>query len=204
MRARGKGRLSGRRRRLWVCAVVAAGTSLAVAVVVAAAAPSKPVVIADATDDVTGPLDLQRVLLRRAADGRLRAVLTFAGRVTPATLLASSGPPGSACLRVWTTPDADPAAMRPDRLVCVTAASGDELRAGVYEQRDAGLPRRIAPASVTRNSSGRSLVVRVSQSALGRPALIRFAAESTRPGCERTSCIDTAPDNGAARRFRLR
>jgi hypothetical protein len=57
---------------------------------------------------------------------------------------------------------------------------------------------------VTANASGRSFIVRVSQSALGRPALIRFAFESTRPGCDRVSCIDTVPDGGATRRFRLR
>ena len=191
-----------RRRLLWVSAVVAAGAPLVAAV--ALAAPSKPVVIQDASDDVTGAVDLQRVSLSRAADGRLRAVLTFAAKVTPATLLAETGPPGSACLRIWTVADADPAATRPDRLVCVTAGADDELRANVYEQRDAGLPRRVGPAIVKANSSGRSFVVRISQSSLGRPALIRFAAESTRPGCDRTSCIDNVPNGGAVRRFRLR
>ena len=56
--------------------------------------------------------------------------------------------------------------------------------------------------SVTK--SGRSIVVRISQSSLGRPELIRFAVESTRPGCERVSCVDEAPDKGAVRRFRVR
>ncbi|HUR84664.1 MAG TPA: hypothetical protein VMY78_04905 [Solirubrobacteraceae bacterium] len=201
MRARVDGRGS-RRRLLWLPAVIAAAVALVAGV--AAAAPSKPVVIQDAAEDVTGPLDLQRVSLSRASDGRLRAVLTFAAEVTPANLLADTGPPGSACLRIWTAADADPAAMRPDRLVCVTAGKDEKLRAGVFEQRDAGLPRRLANASVKPNASGRSFVVRVSQSSLGRPALIRFAAESTRAGCDRTSCVDSAPDGGAVRRFRLR
>ena len=54
------------------------------------------------------------------------------------------------------------------------------------------------------NDSKRSFILRVSQSSLGRPELIRFAVESTRPGCARVSCIDQAPDDGAVRRFRLR
>jgi hypothetical protein len=119
-------------------------------------------------------------------------------------MLAKAGPPGSACLRIWTDADADPTATRPDHLVCVTAGKDEKFRAGVFEQRDGGLPRRAGSATVTADSKGRSFVVRVSQSALGRPALIRFAIESTRPGCERTICIDTVPDGGATRRFRLR
>lgn len=180
------------------CACAAAMASLAFAAV------SKPVSIPDAPDDASGALDMSRVSFQRSSDGRLRAVFTFASRVTPRTFLAESGPPGSACLRVWTMEDADPKAMRPDRLVCVTARSRSELRGGIYEVRDAELPRRVADASVKRASSGRSVVVRFSQSSIGRPQRIRFAVESTRPGCERTSCIDTVPDRGATRVFRLR
>lgn len=176
----------------------------AVAVSVALAAPSKPIVISDPGDDVGGALDLTRVSFQRASDGRLRAVLTFADKVTPKMLLASSGPPGSACLRIWTAADADPQATRPDRLVCTTARAADELRGGVYEVRGAALPRRLADASVKLNSSGRSMVIRFTQSSLARPQRIRFAVESTRPGCERPGCIDTVPDKGAVRTFRLR
>lgn len=187
-----------------VAALTAGVLALAAALAVAAAPPSKPVVLADETADVSGPLDIQRTSLSRASDGRLRAVITFAAKVTAQALLAKTGPPGSACLRIWTAADADPKAMRPDRLVCVTAGEDEKLRAGVFEQRDAGLPRRAGSASVTANASGRSFVVRVAQSALGRPAVIRFAVESTRPGCARVSCVDTVPDGGATRRFRLR
>lgn len=190
------------RRLLRGGALLAASSALVVSV--AFAAPSKTVVITDADNDVTSPLDITRVSLQRASDGRLRAVLSFAERVSPKTLLASSGPPGSACVRIWTDADADPRAMRPDRLVCVTARGEDEMRGGVYEVAGAGLPERLAAASVKRNSSGRSLVVRFSQSSLARPERIRFAVESTRPGCERASCIDIAPDKGAVRTFRLR
>jgi hypothetical protein len=178
-----------------VCAIVASA---------AFAAASNTVVISDPDADVDGPLDLARASLQRAADGRLRAVVTFREKVTAKTLLASSGPPGSACLRIWTPVDSDPTAMAPDRLVCVTARSQDELRAGVYDTTDAGLPTRVADASVKRNASGRSIMIRFTQSSLGRPERIRFTVESTLPGCERVSCIDTAPDAGATRTFRLR
>jgi hypothetical protein len=170
----------------------------------ALAATPRPVVIQDAANDVGGPLDLQSAALHRSSDGRLRAILTFVGTVSAKALLASAGPPGSVCLRVWTDPAADPRATRPDRLVCVTARSEDELRAGVFQQRGGGLPRRVASSSVRTNKSGRSFVVRITQSSLGRPASIRFAVESTRPGCELTACIDTAPEAGHVRRFRLR
>jgi hypothetical protein len=193
-----------RRRLLALCFLTAATVPLAVAAAIAAAPPSKPVILSDPAADVSGPLDIQRAALSRAADGQLRAVVTFAAAVTPKDLLSGTGPPGSTCLRIWTAPDADPASMRADHLVCVTADKDEKLRAGVYEQRDAGLPRRSAAATVSANKNGRSFVIRVSQSALGKPALIRFAFESTRPGCERVSCIDTVPDGGAVRRFRLR
>ncbi len=186
---------------------LAAASAAAVPLVVAAvafAAPSKPVLVSDAVEDVSGPLDLQRAGLRVASDGRLRFVLTFAAKVTPKTLLAKTGPPGSMCVRLWTDADADPAATRPDRLLCVTADKDSKLRAGVYDQPGSGLPRRTGAAAVSTNSSGRSFVIRVAQSALGRPALIRFAVEATQPGCDRVSCIDTVPDAGAVRRFRLK
>lgn len=175
------------------------------AVAGAVAAPSKTVLtLDDATDDGTGALDLKRATLQLASDGRLRIAVTFASKVTAKTMLAKSGPPGSVCVRVWTAPDADATATRPDRLICVTARKDEKLRGGVYTQQDPGLPRRFAAATVTTNVARHSFAIRVSQSALGRPALIRFAVESTRPGCDRTSCIDTVPDKGATRRLRLR
>ena len=186
-------------------AIAAIGVATgAVAVSVAPAAPSSTVVIADPGDDTGGALDLTRASLQRASDGRMRAALSFAAKVTPQMLLAGSGPPGSACLRIWTRAGVDPEATRPDRLVCATARADDELRGGVYEVTGAALPERLAEASVKLNESGRSMVIRFTQSSLGRPQRIRFAAESTRPGCERPSCIDTAPDEGAVRTFRLR
>lgn len=176
----------------------------AVAVGSALAATSKPIVLSDPGEDVSGPLDLRHVSLRRATDGRLRAAMTFAGGVTPKSLLAASGPPGSACLRIWTAMDADPAATRPDRLVCLTARSEDELRGGVYEVKGSALPTRVADAAAARNRNGRGFVIRFTQSSLGRPQRLRFAMESTSPGCERPNCIDTAPDGDRVRLFRLR
>ena len=187
--------------------LAAAGGVAALSAVLAGATPaatSKTVVIADKPDDVGGVLDLTRVSLQRASDGRVRAALSFAAKVTPKAMLADSGPPGSACIRIWTADGADPAATRPDRLACVTARSDDDFRGGVYEVTGAGLPRRLARVSTKATTSGRSIVLRFTQSSIGRPALFRFAVESTRPGCARSTCIDTAPDGGAARRFRLR
>lgn len=185
-------------------ATLLAGASVGVVVSAAFAAASKPVVLSDPGGDVAGALDITRASLQRASDGRLRAVVSFAGKVTPKALLATSGPPGSACLRIWTVADADPVAARPDRLVCVTARSEDELRGGVYEVTGPDLPKRIGDAGVKLNTSGRSIVIRFTQSSIARPEKIRFAVESTRPGCERVSCIDTVPDAGTVRTFRLR
>jgi hypothetical protein len=193
-----------RRRLLAFCAVTAATVPLAGPAAIAALPPSKPIVLTDPAGDVSGPLDIQRAVVSRASDGRLRTVVTFVGAVTPKDLLTRTGPPGSACVRIWTAPDADPTSMRPDRLVCLTAGKDEKLRASVFAQRDAGLPRRTGAASVKAGTNGRSFAIRVSQSALGRPALIRFAIESTQPGCERLTCVDNVPDGGAVRRFRLR
>jgi hypothetical protein len=185
-------------------AVVASATAALLVAAGALAATSKIVVVSDPAGDVSGPLDLRRASLRRASDGRLRAVLTLTGKVDPKAMLAGSGPPGSVCLKVWTAPDVDPTVTRADRLVCITAREDESLRASVLEQRRVGLPRRVGAASVRVPHSRRSFVLLVSQSSLGRPELIRFAVESTRPSCARVSCIDALPDDGAVRRFRLR
>ena len=197
-----RGRARGGRRGLAVAGCVAAIAALVASA--ALAATSRTVVLTDARDDVSGPLDLTRTSLQRASDGRLRAALSFADKLTPKALLAASGPPGSACIRIWTARDADPASMRPDRLACVTARSDDEFRGGVYRVEGAGLPERVARASVKITASRTSIVLRFTQSSIGRPQRFRFAVESTRPGCERATCIDTAPARGRARTFRLR
>lgn len=197
--------MSARRRtRRGLPALAAALGAVLVAAAVALGTVSAPVTLRDAPGDASAAPDLQRMTLSRASDGRLRAVLTLAAKLTPADLLAGSGPPGSVCLRLWTDADADPAAQRPDRLVCVTARSADELRSSVLEQEGKGLPRRTGSASVRLSASGRSLTVSVSQTALGRPARVRFAAEATRASCAQPSCTDTLPDAPATKVFRLR
>lgn len=196
----GRGRGGGRLLAVGACA--AAITALVVSA--SLAATSKTIVVTDARDDVSGPLDLTRASLQRASDGRLRAALSFADKLSPKALLAASGPPGSACVRIWTARDADPAAMRPDRLACVTARSEKEFRGGVYAVDGAGLPERVTGASVKITASRTSIVLRFTQSSIGRPQRFRFAVESSRPGCGRATCIDTAPAGGRARTFRLR
>jgi hypothetical protein len=176
----------------------------AIVVTGALAAASKTLVITDPRGDVSGALDLTRVSLQRTSDGRVRAVLSFTDKVSPKTLLAGTGPPGSACVRIWTAATADPASMPPDHLACVTARTDDEFRGGVYEATGAPLPKRVADASIKQTASGQSIVLRFTQSSIGRPQRFRFAVEATRPGCERVTCIDTLPDGGATRPFRLR
>jgi len=195
-------RSTGGRRLLTASGGAAAIAALAVAA--APAATSKTVVITDARDDVSGPLDLTRASLQRASDGRVRVAFSFTDKLTPKALLAGSGPPGSACIRIWTAAAADPASMRPDRLACVTALSDDEFRGGVYDATGAGLPGRVAGASVQITPSRTSIVLRFTQSSIGRPQRFRFAVESTRPGCERATCIDSAPAGARTRMFRLR
>jgi len=188
--------MAGHRRRrkgAWRL-LTASGVAAAIAALVVSAAPaatSKTIVITDAREDV-GPLDLRRVSLQRASDGRLRAALSFTQKLTPKALLAGLGPPGSACIRIWTRADADPRATRPDRLACVTARSDEEFRGGVYDATGAGLPERMAGASVKITASRTTIVLRFTQSSIGRPQRFRFAAEATRPGCQRATCIDVA------------
>src|SRR5687768_7936777 len=160
-----RGRSAGRRLAVGGCAAALC----ALVVSAALAATSKPIVVTDARDDVSGPLDITRTSLQRASDGRLRAALSFTEKLTPKALLAGSGPPGSACIRIWTAADADPASMRPDRLACVTARSNDEFRGGVYAIEGAGLPERVTGASVKITASRTTIVLRFTQSSIGRP-----------------------------------
>ena len=89
---------------LRVAGLTAAIAALGATVVLAAT--SKPAQFSDPKNDVSGVLDVQRVSLRLASDGRLRAVITIADKISPNTMLARTGPPGSVCLKVWT--DAEP------------------------------------------------------------------------------------------------
>jgi hypothetical protein len=147
----------------------------------------------DARGDVRSPLDLTRVAVSRAADGRLRASLTVASAWSGTDLLSESGVggPGSLCLKAWTT--VAPPDTTPDYLICTTANADGALRGSILKQRANKLPERIGGADVSRPSA-RTVTLRFSQTAIGKPATLYAAAETTRPGCPRGSCIDLAPD----------
>jgi hypothetical protein len=178
------------------------GLAVAGLAAVAAAAPSQTVTVRDARGDARSTLDVQRASLKRTNDGRLEASMTMAAVWDARTLLANDAPPGSVCVRIWTGADADPAAMPPDRLVCVTAKDDVQLEGAVLRDRDDGLPEQVATASVSRPTQ-RSVRIRFSQRAIGRPARLRAAFEATRPGCFGASCVDRAPDGARTVAFRL-
>jgi hypothetical protein len=149
----------------------------------------------DPATDGRGALDIVRVAMARGVDGRLRGEVTMEKPWTTADLRAGAGPSGSICLTLYTArePGADPA----DWLVCASPQKeGEELRGRVLRDRANGLPRQVAPATLTRPTA-RTIYFRFGQTAIGRPDGVRFAAEAvTRArGCPRPlGCRDTAPD----------
>ena len=73
---------------------------------------------------------------------------------------------------------------------------GDLLRGRVLRDRANGLPKQVANVTVTRPTA-RTVYLRFAQSAIGKPASVRFAAEAvTRAArCPKPlGCRDTAPD----------
>jgi hypothetical protein len=193
-----------RARRLAAAAAIAAcalaAAPGATAALGAPAAPADTVAVPDPVD-TAGGLDLTRVQLGRAPDGRLRAALTLAAPWRMRDLPADDGPPGSLCLRMWTTTTVP--GTFPDFLLCITAdARGRHMRGDVLAERDGAL-QRVAGATLAR-SSLRTVVARFSQSAIGRPARVRFAGEATPPGCPRPACVDTAPNAPAVATLTLR
>ncbi|WP_354697823.1 hypothetical protein DSM112329_03468 [Paraconexibacter sp. AEG42_29] len=192
-----------RRARLRVGGSTLAALALGAAGVALAATPETPVVATEkAGGAAEGAPDLTRVSLQRASDGRLRAGMSFGADLAPKDLVAKSGPPGSACLRLYTA--TTPGVLPPDYLICVTAdAKGTKLRASILAEQVNKLPKRVGSATVTRPSK-RSMVLRFSQSAVGKPAIIRFAAEATKPGCIKASCVDTVPNAPGTKKLTLR
>jgi hypothetical protein len=178
-------------RRIALGPLALLGALAVLAATAGAAAAPKPITSADAKGDVRSALDLTRVSVARGQDGRLRASLTLARDWDGNALVAAGGPPGSMCVKLWTV--SVPPDVPPDLLACVTATKDAELRGSVLRERANKLPERVAGAEVTRPSA-RTVTMRFSQTAIGRPAKLSFAAETTRPGCPRASCIDTAPD----------
>lgn len=142
--------------------------------------------------------------LGKGTDGRMRAVVTATDEWSPEDLVArDGGPPGSICLRLYTVTTKIEGAV-PEHLVCVTAdGAGEKLRGSVLKERPNDLPERMATATVSR-SSEKSVTLKFSQTSIGRPATVRFAAESTRAGCVRTSCVDAAPTPPRVGTFKLR
>jgi hypothetical protein len=177
-------------------ALAAAGAAAAVA-----ATSPEPQTVTDAKGDVSSTLDLTRLSVARSADGRLRASLTLASAWDGADLLSKTGNPGSLCLKAWTT--TAPPDTTPDYLICTTADKDGELRGSILKQRANKLPERTAGAGVSRPSE-RTVTLRFSQTAIGRPATLYVAAEATRPGCPRGSCIDLAPDAPKTLTLKLR
>jgi hypothetical protein len=188
-------------RRRFLVPLAVSGALVAAAASAGAAAAPKPVKTNDAKGDVRSPLDLTRISLARGSDGRLRAALTLASDWDGRALQAEGGPPGSVCVKVWTA--SAPPDTPPDFLVCATADKDAGLRGSVLRERPNRLPERVAAAAVSRPSV-RSVTLRFSQTAIGRPAKLAVAAETTRPGCPRVTCIDTAPDAPKTLAFELR
>jgi hypothetical protein len=191
---------AARRARFALAASGLAALALAAAAP-AADAPS-PTVVKDTTDAGAGATDLTRVQLGMTSDGRLRAALTSATAWVAKDLLAKTGPPGSLCLRLWTV--TKPGGAPPDYLACITARQDGETTRGTVFKTKAGQPlTRVAGAIVGRTSE-RTVTLRFSQTSVGRPATIRFAAEATKPGCARVSCVDTVPEAPKTATFKVR
>ena len=176
-------------RRAAVVLLVLAGA------LAAPASAQSPAFVKDSAADGRGALDVVRVALGRGVEGRLRGEVTMEKGWTAADLRAGSGPSGSICLPLHTLRGSG--SEPPDYLVCATPGpSGEELRGRVLRDRANGLPRQIGAATVTRPTA-RTVFMRFAQSAIDRPATVRFAAEAvTRArGCPRPlGCRDTAPD----------
>jgi hypothetical protein len=186
-------------RRAAVVLLVLAG------VLAAPAAAQSPSFQKDSASDGRGKLDIVRVALGPRSDGRLRGEVTMEKGWTTADLREGPGPSGSVCLQLYTVrvPGEEP----PDYLVCATPApDGEALRGRVLRDRSNGLPRQVGAATVTRPTA-RTLYLRFAQTAIRRPATIRFAGEAvTRAAkCPRPlGCRDTAPDAPATRNLTLR
>lgn len=160
--------------------------------------------VRDKAGDVgKGGLDVARISVGRASDGRIRASITMAGPWSPRDLLSRSGPPGTICLRAWLG-GRRPSASQPDYLVCATVgADNDRLRGSVFHEREGRLPERVAAATASKPSA-RTVVLRFGQTVIGRPKVLHFAVESSPGGCQRLSCRDTAPDAPKSARLVLR
>ena len=169
----------------------------------ALAQTSTTVAFLDPEDAVEAAPDITRVGATRAKSGDVRVAISFAGELTAQDLLATSGPPGSVCVRMWT--QSTPGTTAPDLLACVTSrADGKTLRSTITKEVPGMLPSTVGTATLTRPSDT-SLALIVPASLIGTTTkTLRFAAEATRPGCVRISCTDLAPALGKPRALKLR
>jgi hypothetical protein len=182
-------------------AVACACLLLLAAAAHAAEAPS-PTVVKDAKDARPGAPDLTRAQMGLSSDRKIRVALTLSTGWVARDLIANQGPPGSLCVRLWTV--TKPGAAPPDFLACITPRTDAETTHGsVIKTIPGEAPQKVASAIVGRTSD-RTVTIRFSQSSVGKPKTIRFAAEATKPGCARVSCVDTAPDAPKTATFRLR
>ena len=175
-----------------VCAVGVSGA-------VGKTSSKKAVVVTDANDAASGMVDLTRVSVGAASKSRIKVNLRAATDWDAEDLLASSGPPGSICLKMWTK--SDPPDQTPDYLLCVTSTKDEQLRASLLRVRANQLPKRVARAQI--DQSDRSVTLMFRQKSIGSPSAIRFAGESTRPGCIKANCIDLAPNAPKTGRLKL-
>jgi hypothetical protein len=182
--------------------VAGCACALVVAATAGAAGTRSPTVVKDAADARPGAPDLTRAQLGLTSDRRIRVALTLSRGWVARDLIAESGPPGSLCVRMWT--QTKPGAAPPDYVACITAREDAETTHGsVMKTIPNEAPQKVATAIVGRTSD-RTVTLRFSQTAIGKPKTIRFAAEATKPGCARVSCVDTAPDAPKTATFRLR
>ena len=161
----------------------------------------RAVVVTDAVDATSNPVDITRASLGRASRDRLKFSIRGAQDFDASDLIAKKGPPGSICLKLWT--NSTPPDQVPDYLVCVTSDEDESYRASVLRERANRLPRRVAKATIE-DEGNRSITLLFRQASIGKPRKLRFAVESTRSGCARISCIDTAPAPTAAPELVLR
>lgn len=184
-------------------APLAVGLTLLLAAPAVAQTPATSVVVIDGEDALEDAPDIVRLSGQAASDGSARFAISFADAFSTKDLLTEadgSGPPGSVCVRIWTT--STPGATAPDLLACVTAQpDGKSLRSTVTKEVLGALPSTVAAATLTRPSS-RSLALKLPGGLFGAVKTLRFAAEATKPGCPRLSCTDLAPDLGKPRALR--
>jgi hypothetical protein len=179
-----------------------AGVAVAgVAAAVAFAAPGDQVTARDA-DDSPVLLDVASVSLVQPRATRIEARVTMNEDWSPGDMLASSGPPGSICVNLWTT--RRPGAQPPNFLVCGTPQTARRLRVSVLRENGDGLPLKADSAGAT--ISGRTLIMRFSPASIGSPDTLRFSAEATQiAGCPRSrGCFDRAPNGARTSFFQLR